>query len=1036
VPERQQDRSNSSEAEKRMTLSSRESERRYRRLFETAQDGILIIDFDSERITYANPFLTQLLGYPHYELVGKTVWEIGPFSDLVQSKAAFDELKTKGSIRYEDLPLATKDGEQRRVEFVGYVYALDGARVIQCNVRDMTERKQAEVAMRRQADLLQKTFDSMTDAVFILDAKLPAPTITECNQAACTVFGYDRMEMLGRSTQFLHVSDETLKEFQALLYSAVEEGHLPFHLAEFHMKRKNGSIFPSEHTISQLTNDEGERIAWVSIVRDIAERKRMEEALGESEESYRLLFGKSPIGIGLATPDGKIVSANETMQAIIGYSAEELKHINLADIYENSVDRRRLLETLQRNGNITNYSVRLMRKDGTTCDALLSVSRIHVAGKDLIQTTCIDITERRRMEDELRRLSQFRESVIDNAHVWLDVLDEKGNVLVWNKAAEAISGYSREEVIGHDKIWEWLYPDEAYRRYLTGLVADVIQRGRVEEDFETAVKRKDGQIRTISWNERGLMSEDGKVIGSIALGRDVTEHKKMEEELRRYSMQLEQLVAERTRELAASKDFAENLIQTANAMVVGLDNQGNVRFFNQATEKITGYSSRELQGRDWFEAIVPRNRYPEVWTELERLRTGGLPKNFENPILTKSGEERYIIWQNNVVREHGKVVGTISFGIDITPRKLAEEQLRAARERLQYVVAANPAIIYTGKPVTDGSDFVLTYISERISAMFGFEPTDFIGHPEFWDSHIHPEDRRTVLEEMPLLWKKGQHAFEYRFLHRDGAYRWIHEEARVVRDADGKPIEVNGYWTDVSERKRLEEELAKSHRLAVIGETSAMIGHDLRNPLQGIAGVVYLAKKNLESRRTADRKATVALLDTIEEQVLYMDKIVSDLQDYAQPLAPQLTETNLPNLIKQTLSTIKMPETVKVSVKMEKLATNAMVDSTLMRRTLTNLTINAIQAMPKRGKLTIQARSRGDSIILTVEDTGVGIPRKNLAKIFDPFFTTKARGQGLGLAVCKRLVEAQGGTISVKSKPRKGTAFTIKLRRGKKEVAS
>jgi PAS domain S-box-containing protein len=1036
VPEEQQDLSNFGEAEKKTMLSSGESELHYRRLFETAQDGILMIDFDSERIIDANPFLTQLLGYRHDELVGKTLWEIGPFRVIVQSKTAFDELKRKGSVRYGDLPLETKDGRQLRVEFVSNVYALDGARVIQLNLRDMTERKQAEEAMRRQTNLLQKTFDSMTDAVFILDAKVPAPTITECNQAACTVFGYERTEMLGKSTQFLHVSDETLKEFQSLLYSAVEEGRLPFHLTEFRMKRKNGTVFPSEHTVSQLTNGKGERIAWVSIVRDIAERKRMEEALAESEERYRLLFDKSPIGIGLATPDGKIISANETMQAITGYSAEELKHINLADIYENPTDRRRLLETLQRNGNITNYSVRLMRKDGTTCDALLSVSRIHVAGKDLIQTTCIDITEHRRMEDELRRLSQFRESVIDNAHVWLDVLDEKGNVLVWNKAAETISGYSREEVIGHGKIWEWLYPDEGYRTYLTGLVADVIQSGRVEEDFETAVKRKDGQIRTISWNERGLMGEDGKVIGSIALGRDVTEHKKMEEELRRYSTQLELLVAERTRELAASKDFAENLIQTANAMVVGLDNQGNVRFFNQATEKITGYTSRELEGRDWFDAIVPRNRYPEVWTELERLRAGGLPKNFENPILTKTGEERYIIWQNNVVREHGKVVGTISFGIDITPRKRAEEQLRAARERLQYVVASNPAVIYTGKPVMDGSDFVLTYISERISAMFGFQPSDFIGHPEFWDSHIHPEDRRTVLEEMPLLWEKGQHAFEYRFLHRDGTYRWIREEAKVVRDTQGKPIEVNGYWTDVSERKRLEEELAKSQRLAAIGETSAMIGHDLRNPLQGIAGVVYLAKKNLESRRRADRKAVVALLDTIEDQVLYMDKIVSDLQDYAQPLAPQLTETNLPNLIKQTLSTIKMPETVRVSVRTEKLATNAMVDSTLMRRTLTNLTINAIQAMPKRGKLTIRVRSRGDSIILTVEDTGVGIPRKNLAKIFNPFFTTKARGQGLGLAVCKRLVEAQGGTITVKSKPRKGAAFTIKLRRGKKEVAS
>jgi signal transduction histidine kinase len=234
----------------------------------------------------------------------------------------------------------------------------------------------------------------------------------------------------------------------------------------------------------------------------------------------------------------------------------------------------------------------------------------------------------------------------------------------------------------------------------------------------------------------------------------------------------------------------------------------------------------------------------------------------------------------------------------------------------------------------------------------------------------------------------------------------------------------------------LEEELANSQRLATIGETAAMVGHDLRNPLQGIAGIVYLAKRDLESRKAADRKAAAALLDTIQEQIAYMDKIVSDLQDYSQPLAAKLTETNLPNLIRQTLSTINIPEAVKVTVGIEKPAENAMIDPTLMRRTLTNLTINAIQAMPKRGKLTIRVRSKRDSTVMTVEDTGAGIPRKNLAKLFSPFFTTKAKGQGLGLAVCKRLVEAQGGTITVKSKPRKGTTFTIKLPRGRKQVAS
>jgi PAS domain S-box-containing protein len=417
------------------------------------------------------------------------------------------------------------------------------------------------------------------------------------------------------------------------------------------------------------------------------------------------------------------------------------------------------------------------------------------------------------------------------------------------------------------------------------------------------------------------------------------------------------------------------------------------------------------------------------------LRAGGLPRNFENPILTKSGEERCVVWQNSEVREQGQVVGTISFGIDITERKRAEEELRAARERLEYMIASNPAVIYAGKPLADHSDLVLTYISDRVVEMLGFEPREFIGHPELWQRRVHPEDVRSVLTKMPRLWKEGQYSFEYRFLHKDGTYRCIREEAKVVRDADGEPIEVNGYWVDVTERKRMEERLAESERLAVIGQTAAMVGHDLRNPLQGIAGIVYLANKRLESKKAADRNVAAELLDTIQDQVVYMDKIVSDLQYYAQPLKPKLVQTNLPELVKRTLSTIKIPRTVKVSTEIQKAAENVMIDSALMRRTLTNLAINAIQAMPKRGKLIIRAHTAGDSAIITVEDTGEGIPKKNLTKLFSPFFTTKAKGQGLGLAVCKRLVEAQGGTITVKSNPRKGTVFTIKMSRSKKQEA-
>lgn len=129
-------------------------------------------------------------------------------------------------------------------------------------------------------------------------------------------------------------------------------------------------------------------------------------------------------------------------------------------------------------------------------------------------------------------------------------------------------------------------------------------------------------------------------------------------------------------ELRNAKEYAENLIQTANTIVVGLDNKGNITTFNKAAEKITGYTLGEMKGRNWFEVIVPRDHYPSVWSVFEKFLSGELPKNFENHILTKSGEERYIVWQNNEVRVKDQVVGTISFGIDITERKKAEKAIR------------------------------------------------------------------------------------------------------------------------------------------------------------------------------------------------------------------------------------------------------------------------------------------------------------------------------------------------------------------------
>jgi signal transduction histidine kinase len=230
----------------------------------------------------------------------------------------------------------------------------------------------------------------------------------------------------------------------------------------------------------------------------------------------------------------------------------------------------------------------------------------------------------------------------------------------------------------------------------------------------------------------------------------------------------------------------------------------------------------------------------------------------------------------------------------------------------------------------------------------------------------------------------------------------------------------------------VEEETKKlkdAERLAAIGETAGMVGHDIRNPLQSITSAVYLAKEEIKSLpESVEKEGLKESLETIEEQVTYIDKVVSDLQDFVKPLTPKIEESDPHKLIKDSLSNSAIPENIKVLISIEEDLPQLMVDKFFLKRVLINLITNAIQAMPNGGALTIKATQENEMAFISVEDTGVGIPKENGDKIFKPLFTTKSKGQGFGLPVCKRLVEAHaGGSITCESEVGKGSKFMVKV---------
>ena len=233
-------------------------------------------------------------------------------------------------------------------------------------------------------------------------------------------------------------------------------------------------------------------------------------------------------------------------------------------------------------------------------------------------------------------------------------------------------------------------------------------------------------------------------------------------------------------------------------------------------------------------------------------------------------------------------------------------------------------------------------------------------------------------------------------------------------------VEIFESNVDITERKNAE-------RLAAIGATAGMVGHDIRNPLQTISGEVYLAKSALKNLPDSECKASVKeSLDIIEEQTTYVNKIVQDLQDYAKPLQPVIKEINLRNVCSELVLKANIPKNIDVSCQVEK-DVKLSSDPDILKRIMINLVTNAVQAMPKGGKLAMKARMDEDFTVLIVEDTGVGIHKEVSSKLFTPLFTTKAKGQGFGLAVVRRMTEALGGTVTFESEVGQGTTFFVRL---------
>ena len=390
-------------------------------------------------------------------------------------------------------------------------------------------------------------------------------------------------------------------------------------------------------------------------------------------------------------------------------------------------------------------------------------------------------------------------------------------------------------------------------------------------------------------------------------------------------------------------------------------------------------------------------------------------------IRRQGEEERRLLMENLRVRSE----------------KLKTEQALRRREEHQSIVLRSlPIALYTASLQQDHRQ--LQFTNDSVERITGFAPDAFLERQDFWLSRVHPEDRSRVLRQLSQVDDDGAVTLEYRWRCADGSDRHFLDQTVVIRDDDGRPREFFGMWFDITERKQMEQNLLHASKLEAVGRLTGGIAHDFNNMLSVVIGNLDLLQRAVDGNAKAERRAKMAI-----EGAQRCADLTHRLLAFSRRQPLQATTLDVRQIMPGLLELMRrtLGERINVSLEGDGPIWPVRVDRAQLEAALLNLAVNARDAMPDGGDLTIRIENRsvvedmefaaGEYIVITVADTGTGMPPEVMERVFEPFFTTKesGKGTGLGLSMVYGFVQQSNGHVEIDSKPDHGTSIRIFLPR-------
>jgi two-component system, cell cycle sensor histidine kinase and response regulator CckA len=953
-----------------------------------------------------------------------------------------------GAVRQSVGPVTLAGGATRHWLSVAFpVTSSDGQRLAGSMALDLTEWREAQEALARAERRHTQLFDQAWDAVVVTDESL---RLTEVNSAMCRLTGYSRDELLRRRVPDL-IDPEQLHA-HPIRIEALRAGEAV--IADRQIRRKDGTVV---HVEVSARSFEGGGVQ--AIVRDVTRRHEAEQAIRESEERFRLLYQYLPLAYQSLSENGTLVTVNDAWLMLTGYRRGQVIGRRFSDfLAPESVEayESRFWRGI-RHADIRDVELSVVRGDRSTLTVLLDgrrgrdehgESRIHCALHDV---TAVRLADARLRASEERYRTLFAESPVS---LWEEDFSGIRRHLGRLKAL-GVSDFEEHFRANPDELADCvesvrvvdvnratlaLYGAESRSQLLAGLDRIIGEDGRdVFLQSIVALGRGDR-----SWNSEGTnYTLHGEPIRlalqwSVAPGAedtwarvlvsatDITHRTRVEDALRESEARFERVFR--------SSPSIMGISRRSDGVYLDV-NDVFLREFGFRREEVIGRTATDLglwlspaSRSDMLGMLEEHGAFYHEDVRLRRRSGGLLEGSFSAVPLTVDGIDCLLVQV-----------------VDTTARRRAEQAGRESQRMLETLMSNLPGMAYQ---CCLDPEWTMLFVSEGCRELTGLLPGDLVGNRTVsYGRLIVEEDRELVDGGVRAAVAAGEpYRLTYRIRHADGTIRWVWEQGRVAQSAAEDAVTLEGFISDITDRKRAEEDLKQSseqlrqaQKMEAVGRLAGGIAHDFNNLLTAILGYSDLILQRLpvgdplvsrveEIRRAGERAANLTrkLLafsrkQVLAPRVLSIDTVLDDMAPMLRRLIGEDVELRLH----------------------AGTAGNVKADPTQIEQVVMNLVVNARDAMPRGGRLTIETSARrvedreaadhgvasGPYAVFSVTDTGVGMDEATLARLFEPFFTTKSPGQGtgLGLSTVYGIVQQSGGFVVVESKPGEGAAFRVCL---------